>query len=149
MKQVELYEQTSFDFGFQEEQQDTKYVKKAGIPQYEPTGKNVPIYLLVDKQKTKRLIERINNSKVSDEEKEFLKFAAMRHLRFNYSQIAEYYANASKEMQELMEQSALVIIDIKDAIANAYVKLSKNIEEIMKKSGRLATTSKGDDLSEK
>lgn len=144
MKQVELYEQTSFDFGFQEEQEDTKYVKKANIPQYEPTGKDVPIYMLIDKEKTRRLIEKISKANIEDEEKEFLKLSAMRHLVFNYSLIAEYYANASKEMQNLMEESALVIIDIKDAIANGYIKLSKNIEEIMKKSGRLATTSKGE-----
>jgi hypothetical protein len=34
-------------------------------------------------------------------------------------------------MQELMEKSALVIIDIKDAIANGYVQLTEKLEEIM------------------
>jgi hypothetical protein len=38
-------------------------------------------------------------------------------------------------MQELMEQSALVILDIDDAIANGYVKLSKDIEKILEESG--------------
>ena len=37
-----------------------------------------------------------------------------------------------------MEQSALVIIDIDDAIAGGYVRLSKNIEAIMNQSGRKA-----------
>ena len=54
---------------------------------------------------------------------------------FNYSLIADYYAHASKEMQELMEQSALVILDIDDAIANGYVKLSSDIEKIMNTTG--------------
>ena len=54
----------------------------------------------------------------------------MRHLGFNYSKIAEYYAHQDKEMQELMEESALVIIDYEDAIKNGYVELSQKIEEI-------------------
>ena len=37
-----------------------------------------------------------------------------------------------------MEEPALVIIDINDAIANGYVKLSKNIEKIMRETGRYA-----------
>ena len=61
--------------------------------------------------------------------------AASRHIVFNYSKIADYYAHASSEMQRLMEQSALVIIDIDDAIANGYVKLSKDIQELLDKTG--------------
>lgn len=34
-------------------------------------------------------------------------------------------------MQELMEDSALVIIDFNDAIAKGYVKLNKRIEDIL------------------
>ena len=78
---------------------------------------------------------KINQSNDNDEEKKFLQFAATRHIIFTYSKIADYYAHASKEMQELMEQSALVIIDFEDAIANGYVKLSKNIKDIMDKTG--------------
>lgn len=50
---------------------------------------------------------------------------------FNYSKIADYYASASPEMQELMEDSALVIIDFDDAIAKGYVKLNKRMVEII------------------
>ena len=50
---------------------------------------------------------------------------------FNYKNIAEYYAHASKEIQELMEKSALVIIDVDDAIANGYVKLSETIADLL------------------
>ena len=49
--------------------------------------------------------------------------AATRHLQFNYSLIAEYYAHQDKEMQELMEDSALVIIDFDDAIKKGYTLL--------------------------
>lgn len=34
-------------------------------------------------------------------------------------------------MQELMERSALVIIDYDDAIKNGYVQLSSSLEEIL------------------
>jgi hypothetical protein len=37
-----------------------------------------------------------------------------------------------------MEQSALVILDIDDAIANGYVKLSKDIRAILEQSGEIA-----------
>jgi hypothetical protein len=51
----------------------------------------------------------------------------MRHIVFDYQKIADYYAHASKEIQELMEKSALVIIDFNKAIQNGYVKLSHEI----------------------
>lgn len=90
----------------------------------------------IDKYRT--LVKHINDSNISEEDKTFLKYAAARHIVFNYSKIADYYAHASKEMQQLMEESALVIIDVDDAIANGYVKLSKRIETIMKETGRPA-----------
>lgn len=137
-----IFEQTILNFNdFLETQNvfEDRYTNKILIPQYEPTGKYVPIYSLVDTYKTSQLINKINNSKVSEEEKKFLIYSAYRHLVFNYSLIAEYYSNASKEMQELMEESALVIIDFNDAIANGYVKLNENIKEIMRNSGEQAS----------
>lgn len=117
---------------------DEKYTKKVGIPQYLPSYKKPKIEELCNYQKTAKFVEKIKNSGVSEEEKEFLIRAAQRHLVFNYSKIADYYAHSDREMQELMEESALVIIDIEDAIANGYVKLSKNIKKIMEESGEKA-----------
>lgn len=94
---------------------------------------------LVDKSKASRLIKQIQDSSVSEQEKEFLIEAAHRHSVFDYSRIADYYSHASKEMQELMELSALVIIDFDDAIANGYAVLSKNIRRIQEVSGRWAS----------
>ena len=85
----------------------------------------------------------IRSSNLPEAEKQFLLLAATRHIVFNYSKIADYYAHSNKNMQELMEDSALVIIDLDDAIAKGYVRLSKNIEKIMKETGRLAGTSLG------
>lgn len=114
--------------------EDTKYNKRVSIPQYLPT-KNKPILEeLYDITHYAKLIRDINLSTVSEEEKKFLKFAASRHIVFNYSKVADYYAHATPEMQRLMENSALVIIDPEDAIANGYVKLSKNIEKLLDES---------------
>ena len=125
-------------FGVVESEEDKKYTTKVGIPQYLPSMDCPRLDTLVDKNKYNELIREINSSNVSDQEKEFLRFAATRHLVFTYSRIADYYAHATPEMQKLMEKSALVIIDIDDAIANGYVKLSESIKKIMEETGRQA-----------
>ena len=107
-----------------------KYTQKTDIPQYNPTGEQPEIHELIDEKKTDALISEINLSSVSNKERAFLEKAACRHLAFNYRKIAEYYACASKEMQELMEKSALVIIDYENAIKNGYAKLSKRMAEL-------------------
>ena len=113
---------------------DTKYSRAISIPQYEVKGDRPFIEELYSNEKVIKLLGHIKNSDVSEDEKKFLTIAAYRHYVFNYSRIAEYYASASKEMQELMEESALVIIDIDDAIKNGYVKYSKRIQQIIEDS---------------
>ena len=111
--------------------EDDKYTTVRNLPQYEPTGEVVFIEELCDDAKAKELIREINESDLSDVEKGFLQMAAARHYRFNYKKIAEYYVEASEEMQRLMEKSALVLIDYDDAIKNGYVKLSQKLELLM------------------
>ena len=108
----------------------TQYSTKVEIPQYEPTGECPDIWELVDTAKADSFLEEINESKVSPEEKEFLIKATRRLYEFNYKKIAEYYAQASPEMQELMEHLALVIIDFDNAIAYGYAQLSAALEEM-------------------
>ena len=112
---------------------DIEYTTKIKRPQYDVKGFEPEIRDLVDEYKVNQLIDEIKASNVTEEQKEFLIKAAQRHLTFNYSNIAEYYAHQDKEMQELMEKSALVIIDIKDAIANGYVELTQELSDIMDK----------------
>ena len=111
-----------------EEDEENPYTNKINIPQYEIKGEEPDIKELVEQDKTNKLIEEIKNSNVSQEQKDFLIKSAQRHLGFNYSKIAEYYAHQDKEMQELMEKSALVIIDYDDAIKNGYTELKKEID---------------------
>ena len=119
---------------------DTKYSRAIKSPQYVPSREKPFVAELVDHVKYSRLLLDIKNSDgITEEEREFLRLAASRHIVFNYSKIADYYAHASKEMQELMEKSALVILDIDDAIANGYMKLSENIKQLLKESGELAS----------
>jgi hypothetical protein len=58
----------------------------------------------------------------------FLVDAARRHTVFNYEKIADYYANSSKDMQQFMERSGLVIIDFEKAIEYGYVKICEDIK---------------------
>ena len=118
-------------FEISKKEEDKKYSKKILPPQYLPSNVKPNIQELFDNQHYTDLMRSINLSNVSEDEKMFLRLAATRHIVFEYSKIADYYAHASKEMQKLMEQSALVIIDINDAIVNGYVKLSKDIKSII------------------
>lgn len=122
MKQVNL-----FGAEFAPNQDEQKYSSKIEAPIYEPKNKKPHIVELLDKSKTKRLILEIENSNLDFEEKKFLIDAARRHNVFNYEKIADYYAHSSKEMQLLMEKSALVIIDFEKAIQLGYVKLCDEI----------------------
>lgn len=108
---------------------DSKYSSKIKAPIYEPKNKQPNILELVDTFKANNLIREINDANISQEEKNFLIEAAKRHNVFNYSLIADYYAHASEEMQNMMEKSALVIIDFNKAIENGYVKLSEEIAQ--------------------
>lgn len=109
-----------------------KYTKKIKKITYEVTGETPEISELCDRSKTNALIQDIESDmSISEEEREFLKLAAMRHLVFDYHNIAEYYAAASPEMQGLMEDSALVIIDIDQAIQNGYARIKGSILDMV------------------
>lgn len=127
---------SGFDFDFnvsteQDSNTENPYTSKTSIPQYEITGEQVELDQLVEKSKAESLIEEIESSDIDSNIKDFLIIAAYRHVYFNYQKIAEYYANALPDVQRLMEKSALVIIDIDDAIANGYTLLKDSIADIV------------------
>lgn len=124
------WESLGFNDGFEEDDFtgiDDTYTGDTNVPQYDITGNVKPIEQLSNVDKHQKLVYEIENSDVSEQEKEFLKLAAARHIVFDYKGIAEYYAQAEKEMQRLMEESALVIIDYDDAISLGYTDLSNKI----------------------
>lgn len=114
-----------------EEMQDDKYTLKVKIPQYEITGECPEISDMLDSSKADELIQEVEATDIPEEIREFLIQAARRQNVFNYRNIAEYYAHAEPEVQKLFEKSALVIIDVNDAIANGYVQLATDITDIM------------------
>ena len=108
-----------------------KYSTETKIPQYEPSDDAPQVDSIINCGKVYGMIAEIEESNVSEKEKEFLRIAAYRHAVIDFDKAADYYAVASKEMQELMERSALVLIDLDDAIANGYTTLSESIQEMM------------------
>jgi hypothetical protein len=120
MKQFEMFENQNADL-------NEKYTHNIAAPIYEPKNRKPHLLELYDFMKCNRLINEIIASNITDDEKKFLITAAKRHVKFNFSLIADYYAHSDKEMQNLMEKSALVIIDFKKAIELNYVKLSNEI----------------------
>ena len=108
---------------------DDFYSKKIKAPEYKPMNIKPAVDILYNDNKNLELLEKINNANISNEDKEFLRIASYRHIVFDYSRIADYYANSEKEVQELMEENALVIIDFQNAIENGYVKIAEKIAE--------------------
>ena len=129
--QIELFDDST--------NSNNNYSKKVTPPQYLPSEVAPDLDDLCMTTKYGELKRNILASNVSDEEKTFLLKAATRHIVFNYAKIADYYAHATPEMQKLMEQSALVIIDFNDAIANGYVNFSTLIKDISNASGVMAS----------
>jgi hypothetical protein len=105
----------------------TDYTDKITAPIYEPKNIKPHLFELFDKTRSIKLIQQIKESNVSLEEKQFLIDAANRLTVFNYEKIADYYAHSNSEMQNLMENLALVIIDFDKAIELGFVQLSEDI----------------------
>lgn len=132
---------TDFDFlesdfksgnntGGSEDGNDDGYSRKVQSPVYEPKNEKPEIKDLVNRDRHDQLIKKIEKTKLPEEEKAFLIDAAKRHLSFDYQRIADYYAHSDKKTQKLMEESALVIIDFKQAIELGYVKLADGVAQL-------------------
>lgn len=104
-----------------------KYSRNIQAPIYTPRGDKPELGQLVDATRTNELVAQIESSDLEEEEKRFLAIAAQRHTVLNFQAIADYYAHSDKATQELMEDSALVIIDFKRAIELGYVRLSEQV----------------------
>jgi len=116
---------------------DDTYTRKIVAPTYEPKNEKPAANNLYNTDKVEELIDKIKGLKLHNTEQAFLIYAAYRHTVFDYSKIADFYAHSNKEVQELMEDSALVIIDFDKAIEKGYVKLTKDIAAAYEKNGIL------------
>lgn len=118
------------NFLFNESDTDeSRYTTQSAAPIYEPKNKKPDPYELIEPTKTLKRLAEIEEADIPEADKRFLRFAAYRHTVFNYEAMADYYANSPKEVQELMEKSALVIVDIGSAIDNGFVRLCDKVKE--------------------
>ena len=106
-----------------------QYTQKIETPVYEMKGEYPVTSELYDNGKAERLIAEINNAQLPDDIKKFLILSAYRHTVFDFANIAEFYSHANAEVQDLMERSALVIIDIDKAVHNGYVQISEEFNK--------------------
>jgi len=112
------------------EDEENMYTQKVDIPTYEPSEIKPNVKDLYDDSKAFDLIDKIKASKLPQAEKDFLMLTAGRHVVLNFQLIADYYAHSERPVQQLMEDSALVIVDLDSAIANGWVNLSKKLDDI-------------------
>ena len=86
---------------------------KFDTPYYEPKEiPNIKLSECVDLEKFKAKIKAIEDSPLTEEQKETLKLFAYRFIRIDFENVANYYAfNASEEEQKIMERLRLVLVD--------------------------------------
>ena len=111
------------------EESGNVYSRKVEIPLYEPSGECPSISDCYDTTKVEELVANIKKAKIPKEVKDFLLIAAYRHAEFNYGLVADFYSHAPKEVQELFEDSALVVIDFNAAIEKGFIKLTGELKE--------------------
>jgi len=109
------------------------YSRKIEAPIYEIRGEKPAPADLYDEEKAQRLRKSIASADVPDDIRRFLEIAADRHTVLNFSRIAEFYAHSSADIQELMEQSALIIIDYDRAVEDGFVKLTNQVSDMYSK----------------
>jgi hypothetical protein len=112
------------------------YSRKIEAPIYEITGKCPSISEMMDRTKTEALKADIQRANLPDDVRAFLQFAAERHTVFNYRNIAEFYAHADADTQDLIERSALVIIDFDRAIEEGFVRITSKMGDLAAMSSR-------------
>lgn len=119
MKQYNIFKE--------EAKAETGYTSKIKAPLYEPKNKKPHPLELANLSKYNRLKNKIQASDLPSEVKKFLIVGATRHIVFNYGKIADFYAHSDKETQQMIEESALVIIDFEKAVEHGYMRLSEKV----------------------
>ena len=126
---------------------DGFYTSKIESLVYEMTGERPEIAQMVDTSTRDKLIANVTNAEIDEDVKNFLIAAAYRHVVFNYSNIAEYYAHASPDVQRLMEESALVIVDFGRAKELGFIKMNQLLGELVDVERSGTTEVDGGDLT--
>jgi len=109
-----------------------KYVRTLASPIYKIRGNKPSFKQMHDTTKADNVRDKIKAAGLDAETRRFLLEAAGRLVEFNFSNIAEFYAQADKKTQVLMEELALVIVDADRAIELGYLTLTKEIAGLVK-----------------
>lgn len=112
------------------------YSTHVDTPVYQPTGEEPPLSSLADTTRRDAILAGIEASAAPPDVRAFLRLAAERHTVFHYRNVAEFYAHADPETQRLMEDSALVIIDVERAIELGYARLRTALDGLREESIR-------------
>ena len=118
------------------------YSRKIEAPIYTPKGDKPRVSSLYDEAKATELKLEIAEADLPADVRKFLIAAADRHTAFDFRNIAEFYAHSDPATQDLMERSALVIIDYDKAIEYGFVELS---QAMLKQAGKFKPKAGTDD----
>lgn len=108
---------------------DSKYTKKVEAPIYQITGPKPDVADLTELETYYKILGSIEEKgeNIPEEIKFFLRLAATRHIKFDYSKCAEFYAHSEADVQRLMEELVLIIIDFDKAIELGYLRISEKL----------------------
>lgn len=106
-----------------------------GLPVFETTDKDISLSECVNVDKYIELISEIEKSfadnKISSDEYKFLKLCATRWIKFNYANVAQYFCKkASPEMQQLLQRSVMILLDVDDAFKQEVIKAKSYISSL-------------------
>ncbi len=107
----------------------TEYSRKIESPIYQPTGLKIDdARSLYDESEVKELETLIKDADVPDDVREMLMASAQRFRRFDFGRVAEYYSQCNDPVvKNLMERTAMVIVDFGRAIEDGFVELAEEI----------------------
>jgi hypothetical protein len=109
---------------------DVEYTEKIKTPTYEPTQDDPPSLAdCYDTERYEELMSLIDAAEINPDLLEFFQLAAQRHIVFDYENIAEYYAHADPDVQEVMEALTLIIVDYDQAIEQGFVDFANKVTE--------------------
>jgi hypothetical protein len=116
--------------GGDDEASENPYTDKVEVPPYAKIGDKPDLSQCFDEAYCLKLLKAIDASDLPENEKHFLRAAAYRHVVFNFQEIANYYAHSEADVQQLMEDSALVIVDLDAAIKNGWTRLGQALDAV-------------------
>ena len=116
-----------------DEASENPYTDKVEVPPYAKIGDKPGLPKCYDETYCLKLCKAIDASDLPDNEKQFLRAAAHRHVVFNFQEIANYYAHSDADVQQFMEDSALVIVDLDTAIKNGWTALGVSLDSLFEK----------------